>query len=453
MTKKSNAAMNALARTVPVLPYQERWVKDNAQLKVAVWSRQSGKSFAAALRAVLKCIDRRTQYIVLSKGERQSRLFMEKVKDFCEVFKAAKVLPEYAEIMPTSEEKAMEVFFPHNHSRIIGLPANPDTARGYSANVVLDEFAIHTDSREIWGALYGCITRGYRIIVLSTPKGKSNKFYELWEHGGDTWSHHHVDIYEAIAQGLVLKNPEGGIATPEQLKEGLGDSELWAQEYELEFVDEATAYLGYDLINTCEDDLAGMSWSDDTRTSTSLLYMGFDVARKRDLSIIWTAELVGDVLWSREVLRMEKTKFSVQRSELYARLAVPRVRRCCIDCTGIGAQLAEEARDKFGSRVEEVTFTAPVKEDLATTLRGAFEDRLIRIPSDREVREDLHAVQKLTTTAGNTRYDAERTEQRKGHADHFWAAALSVHAHKGGGVAGPVEYKSVAKRTFQKGAW
>ena len=32
--------------------------------------------------------------------------------------------------------------------------ANPDTARGFSANVFLDEFAFHKDSREIWKALF-----------------------------------------------------------------------------------------------------------------------------------------------------------------------------------------------------------------------------------------------------------------------------------------------------------
>src|SRR5208282_3396618 len=108
---------------IPVLRYQWRWIKDDSQLKVAVWSRQSGKSFAAALRAVLKCMERRTQYIILSKGERQSRLFMEKVEDFCQVFKELKALPEFAE--SESEEKTMEVYFPRNRSRIIGLPANP----------------------------------------------------------------------------------------------------------------------------------------------------------------------------------------------------------------------------------------------------------------------------------------------------------------------------------------
>ena len=56
---------------------------------------------------------------------------MEKVKDFCLAFKELKLLPDF-QLAPETEEKTMEVFFPHNRSRIIGLPANPDTARGYS---------------------------------------------------------------------------------------------------------------------------------------------------------------------------------------------------------------------------------------------------------------------------------------------------------------------------------
>ncbi len=58
--------------SIPVLGYQDRWIMDDSQLKVAVWSRQTGKSFAAALRAVIKCMGTRTQYIILSRGERQS---------------------------------------------------------------------------------------------------------------------------------------------------------------------------------------------------------------------------------------------------------------------------------------------------------------------------------------------------------------------------------------------
>ena len=130
-----------------------------------------------------------------------------------------------------------------------------------------------------------------------------------------------------------------------------------------------------------------------------------------------------EVLWN-ELINTVDDYFRIQREELYALL--PHVRRCCIDSTGIGAQLAEEAREKFGSKVEEVTFTGAVKEDLAVTVRRKFEDRQVRIPPDRDIREDLHSVKKFTTAAGNIRFDSERTEL--GHADRFWALALAVHA-------------------------
>ena len=330
MTRKSNAAMNALARTVPVLPYQERWVKDNAQLKVAVWSRQSGKSFAAALRAVLKCIDRRTQYIVLSKGERQSRLFMEKVKDFCEVFKAAKVLPEYAEIMPTSEDKVMEVFFPHNHSRIIGLPANPDTARGYSGDVFLDEFALHRDSRAIWGAMMTRATRGYKVRVASTFKGTENKFYELAKLLGlndgvrpeeqpvrrNGWSGHWVDIYMAKAQGMPV-DIQGQ-------KAAIDDEEIWLQDYCNVPMNGAECFIPLELVLACESGEAQLEWDGWTRPG---LCAGMDIGRKRDRTVILLGEPMADMFSLVRVPSLEfhggyaqkatSTKFKNLRSQFY----------------------------------------------------------------------------------------------------------------------------------------
>jgi hypothetical protein len=172
-----------LAReAIPVLPYQDRWIRDDSQLKVAVWSRQSGKSFAAALRAVLKCMGTHTQYIILSKGERQSRMFMEKVKEFCVTFKRLRALPKFTEF--ETDDKTMEVYFPCTRSRITGLPANPDTARGYSGNIVLDEFAFHSDAHKIYAACFPIITRGYSIEVISTPNGTTGKFYEIAKSAG-----------------------------------------------------------------------------------------------------------------------------------------------------------------------------------------------------------------------------------------------------------------------------
>ena len=49
------------------------------------------------------------------------------------------------------------------------------------------------------------------------------------------------------------------------------------------------------------------------------------------------------------------------------------------------------------------------------------------IPKDEDIRRSLHSIKKTLTSTGKARFDAERTEQT-GHADHFWALALAVHA-------------------------
>jgi phage FluMu gp28-like protein len=89
-------------------------------------------------------------------------------------------------------------------------------------------------------------------------------------------------------------------------------------------------------------------------------------------------------------------------------------------------QLAEELRQRFGWRVEPVTFTLQTKEALAVLTKRMFEERLLRIPSHREIRASLHAVRRMATATGHFRFDADRTE--KGHADEFWALALALQA-------------------------
>jgi phage FluMu gp28-like protein len=61
-------------------------------------------------------------------------------------------------------------------------------------------------------------------------------------------------------------------------------------------------------------------------------------------------------------------------------------------------------------------------------VKAAFEDRTVRIPSDRFIRADLRSLRKTVTAGGNIRFEGERTQE--GHADRFWALALALQAAK-----------------------
>jgi phage FluMu gp28-like protein len=429
---------------------------------------------------------------------------MEKVKYFCETFKELKMLKTYKEA-PETDDKTMEVFFPDNGSRIIGLPANPDTARGYSGNVILDEFAFHGDARKIYAACLPIITRGYSIEVISTPNGTTGKFYEIAKAAGlveqvsgarcqvseeagaglrasatgkglsltpDTrhltpdslWSGHRVDIYDAVAEGLP--------ANVDLLRAGCDDEETWLQEYGCQFLSDAQNYISVELISSCVHEEASTEWNEvsgvryqvseergvskspslapDTRhltPSSRDFYLGVDIGRKRDLTVAWLFEKVGDILWSRQLVTLKGISFDEQEKAICAlvegaryqvpgasehdltpdtRHLTPLVRRVSIDQSGIGMMLAEHLVQRYGAIVEPVQFTAPLKERLAPMVKMAFEDRTVRIPDNREVRADINSVKRFVTLAGNIRFDAEHTD--RGHADRFWALAMVINA-------------------------
>ena len=127
------------------------------------------------------------------------------------------------------------------------------------------------------------------------------------------------------------------------------------------------------------------------------------------------------------MIKLKNASFAEQDAALDRVFDYYKVRRACIDQTGIGEKPVEDAKIRHGNyKVEGILFTGPVKQHLATIIKQQFEDKKTRTPVDKAIRESHHAVRKLTTIAGNPRFDADRTEV--GHADEFWAHALAVHA-------------------------
>ena len=385
-------------------------------------ARQTGKTWTCTLEIALDCLaaeaaGERARWVILSRGERQAREAVEEgLKRHLRALRAAF---EQREIdFPRSADRALEVCLPGG-SRVTALPANPETARGYSANVLLDEFAHHADSRKIWTALFPVISAGRKLRVVSTPNGKGNKFYELMTAGGQAvavWSRHVVDIRRAVSEGLPRDI--------DLLRSGIADADAWAQEYELQWLDEATAWLPYDLIASCEHPEAG----DPARYAGGPAYVGMDVGRRRDLTVIWVWEQIGDVLWTREMRVMRRASFAAQAAALDETVARYRPLRAAIDRTGMGEAPVEDARRRHGeARIEGVAFTAASKLRMAVLAKQALQARRLRIPAgDAALRADWHSLRRTSTAAGNVRFDA--AAGAAGHADRAWAAFLGLYA-------------------------
>ena len=458
------SAVNPDSPIIDFLPYQKAWMSDQSRFKVGMITRRGGKTFGSMGEIAADCtqaeIDgRKTKWTVLSRSENTAKeafddAFKPMIKAYYEVLRglsrrAEPVFEEGEFHVPAHREeisaggqsafvdvaeatyKTQEVRFPGG-SRVVALSASPDAARGFGGNLLLDEFAFHRDSRRIWAAAFPVVARGgHKLRAISTPNGKGNKFYELMTAEGNTWSRHHVDIYEAVRQGLDVNIPE--------LRSALADEDAWAQEFELKWLDAASAWLDYDLISAVEHPLAGIPGA----YQGGACFSGEDIAARNDLFVLPVFEQLGDVLWLREMVVKKRISFAEQdaiRAEMFRKYRIVRHR---MDQTGMGEKPVEDAKRAHGdTRVEGVLFTGPNRLDLATHLKQSFEDRKMRIPAgDVVLRADLHSIQSSVGPTGTRRLVADGDTD--GHADRFWAIALAV----SGAVSQyqPYDYRAVPK--------
>jgi len=401
-----------------LLPYQQYALNKMFEKKYSIimWSRQTGKSFVVSLFAVLRAIEKKNHLVaILSPTERQSKELMEKVKRHVEFLREVGKFQGEISFFEDTTTNVLEVRFP-NKSRIIGLPANPDGVRGLTGDVILEEASFFKYGYKVYQAIFPSITRNkdLKLVVISTPRSKSDIFGHLWQmsENNDLWFRQKLTIYDAIKQGLNIDI--------EELQKGVPNQDIWLQEYMCEFMDEDSVLLPYEILHSCT--LEGIEA--DVRELTGDVYLGVDIARRHDLTVISIVEKIAGRYYLRKQEILRKLPFSEQYKiiDYLCHFA----RKVAIDETGIGMQIAEELVKKWGDiKVIPVYFTHKMKDELASRIKAVFYDKMISIPPDKDLIEDLHSVKKALTKAGNVRYEGETEDS---HADRFWSLALALHA-------------------------
>lgn len=433
-------------------PYQIAWMRDPAGVRLAEKSRRIGWTYADAFDAVIsrvgthpaKPFDCWYSATDMSAAEE----YVGYISEFLGmVSRVAKVMDDVIEVAGDeagSKEKInVKRVTLDNGLRITAGSSNPKFFRSKGGEVKLDELAFHDRAREMYKAAHAS-ARFWRmpLAAWSSHHGPGSYFNFLItkaREGKLRASLHRVTILDAVEQGIcerirmraerLADLPAIDLAYRQEWLDGLRaecpDEDVWNEEYLCIPSSDQSSLLSYDLLRACE--VANLQLAKGATGGGGALYAGFDVGRKHDLSVLWVLEKVGDVFWTRVLRTFANESFSVQEGALNQLLAAGGVKRLCIDSTGIGMQMSERLQERWGAyRVEAVNFTAPVKSELAMPLRRLFEDRLVRVPMDDAVREDLHKVRKIVTAAGNVRFDAQHDES--GHADRFWALALAYHA-------------------------
>jgi phage FluMu gp28-like protein len=483
--------------------WQELYVSDASRFSIILKGRREGFSFASALKGLVKALD----------PDRQSytRQYVSyNFEDATEKIRAATMLydsiPKRIQKPLVTRSKTRLEFLDNSGrttSRLVSIACRPP--RGLGGDIVLDEFAVYKKSLcdAIYTAALPVLSRGGCMEIGSTPLGRLGMFYEIWNNRNDFKNFTRFTVpwwqssalcadveaaREAKVREMETEERVGRFGT-EILQNIFSSSFLedFQQEYECVFIDSAESYISLDLIHANTPGMRDEDWSKTGdgesdvevhvfKDADSLclgylpekhgrLFMGYDVARRRDAAVIFVIGLPpdGKKLSVAEIVMANKD-FEYQLDGFRKIMRGLPVVRACIDQTGQGEMVTEVLRREFGtSRVEGVIFNVQSKEELAIGVRQGLERREFLLQNEGRFHRQIHGIKRMPTSGGAFRYDSERDEN--GHADSFWAWALANHAviknakarpgfyqkwreKREGGSAGKTENKS----TEDKGA-
>lgn len=209
-------------------PWQSKLLSGTSRKVLLLCSRQSGKSTITALLALWTAVHEPGLILLFSPSQRQSSELFRKVLDH---LRALATPPEI------TLQSALKLEFA-NGSRIVSLPANEDTVRGYSGArvVIIDEASRVPDS--LMAAVRPILaTSNGRLIALSTPAGRRGWFYKAWIEGAG-WDRTKItaDQCPRITEDFL----------EDEMRE-LGPT-MYSQEYLCEFQDLETAVFSTALI-------------------------------------------------------------------------------------------------------------------------------------------------------------------------------------------------------------
>jgi len=443
------------------LPFQKEFINDQNQFIVYEKSRRIGITYASAFKATRDIAKRNVKgnKVWFSSADLTvSEEFIDYIQFFARYVGAAAEYVGEILVDKESDMTARCVKFKKYGGEINAISSNPTNIRGKTGDFYGDEFAHHKDQEKMFTAAKPLALRGARTILISTHNGEESYFNQLIteiKKGNEgtmkRWHSYKVTIDDAIKEGLV-DQIFGHKATNEEIKIWLEDAfsgmtqEAINEEYFcIPRSGGGNHLLPYELINAIERDNILNESLEDVKGD---LFVGMDIGRKNNPSVIWVDEKLGEMLYSRKIIPLKNIPYRDQRAILYEILSHKNFRRCCIDATGIGNQFAEEAVKDFGAlRVEAIMFTSKSKEELASNMYVMVDSKRTLIPRDKKIREDFYSVRAVVTKAGNVRYEADE-EKDGGHADYFWAKALCLYAAKTN--SGPVIVTSAGKREINK---
>lgn len=425
-----------------LLPYQKHFLSETSRYIVVEKARRVGFTWCLALWSVLRRIDKKIDHSFVSANLNASKEFIRYVRFWCEAIN----LSLGYEYIPTATITSECVEMP-NGSRIMALSSNPTALRGKGGDVTLDEFAFHEQQAELLAAATPVIMWGQGVLVVcSTHNGPITEFNKIIagaKAGTNGYNHIKVDLLDAVKDGLALKVPgehqlhlpdifKVNAAFVDQIKLTAPSLEVFKQEYMCETLGLQS------LISEAEYDKVAL-WDVpeqlDQGKKYNPLYVGVDLGRTRDATVIWIAELFNNPkargVYDKNdfktvaIKRIQNVPLDVQLELITQLISHKSVDKVLVDQGLLGRYISDALTDRFPGIVEPFVFTSNSKQIIAERLSGYVKQERISLPKDKLNRDDILALRRLQGNSGGVSYDGRTAVS---HCDGFWAAAMALHA-------------------------
>ncbi|GLQ20493.1 terminase large subunit domain-containing protein [Algimonas porphyrae] len=444
-----------------LLRYQQRILATVAQSAFVVIekSRRIGATWALASDAVLRAGKSRAaggqNVMYISYAMDMTREFVEACAFFARIFGQAMTKAGEFLFKEGKDDEGINAFRIEFASgfKIQALSSAPRSIRGKQGLVIIDEAAFVDSLDELVKAANAMSIWGGRVVIISTHNGVDNPFNKLLDEvksGEQAGVWLKVTFDQAIADGLyervALMKPEMASLGRDGFVARIRGIYAKNASEELDVIPSAGGGSWLAAADIAKATAANDNAVGPHAYQGGPCVLGWDVARKVDLSVLYLFELVGNRLEERELIVMKGLRFSEQYGEVDRLFERYRIIKFNIDQTGMGEAVVEEMEERHGeSIVEGVMFTSANKLEIAMVLKRRFEDEEMLISNDPLLRADLRSIKKSGGASGRPVFanDNNKDDDTDGHGDRFWAAGLATLAAETGEIQ--YDYHSAAR--------